>query len=177
MPGACDCEDEQVKDMKCCGCLPSYCWFKVTAWFQVILSIMVMIPLLLGLLFMGAVTAGAASADGATVTNNETGETYVADTDAATAAAGAATGIILLVFLLFLYSCVAACMFLCCDSAKARKLFAISLPLLPIGKLLLDQSPAEIVGVVLGLYWGYEMNKLSTAMAEGKTDDGYAAMM
>ena len=69
MPGACDCEDEQVKDMKCCGCLPSYCWFKVMAWFQVVGSIIIMIPLLLGVLFMGAVTAGAAGADGATVTD------------------------------------------------------------------------------------------------------------
>ena len=88
MPGACDCESEEVKDLKCCGCLPSYCWMKVLAWFQVVGSIFLMIPTLVALLFMGAVTGAVAGADGATITNTETGETATIDTD--DAAAGAA---------------------------------------------------------------------------------------
>ena len=36
MAGPCDCNDEETKDMKCCGCLDSYCWFKVFAWIQMV---------------------------------------------------------------------------------------------------------------------------------------------
>ena len=69
MPGACECEDEQVKDVKCCGCLPSYCMFKVLAWFQVIGTILMMIPVFGMLMLMGAATAAVAGADDATFTD------------------------------------------------------------------------------------------------------------
>ena len=40
--GPCECNDENTKDVKCCGCLDSYCWFKVLAWVNLVMIIFFM---------------------------------------------------------------------------------------------------------------------------------------
>ena len=66
---------------------------------------------------------------------------------------------------------VATCMFICCDSAKSRKVFAFSLAGSGIVGLM-SYGLAGIPNLVLALYWAYEMNKLADLAEETEKEGG-----
>merc|ERR1712216_41567 len=62
-----------------------------------------------------------------------------------------------------LISFVGACMFLCCDSAQSRKVFAISTLIGGLSRLVEVQSADTIVSAVLSIYFAYEINRMAEA--------------
>ena len=99
-----------------------------------------------------------------------------ADAGAGAGAAGTLVMVMVIGLLLLLISVVMTCMFVCCDSAKSRKLYAIALVLGGLGQL--AGAPAITVGgvlyLVLTVYWGYEMMKLAKIAEEG--NDAFTKM-
>ena len=71
---------------------------------------------------------------------------------------------------LFIYNFVATCAFVCCDSGKSRKAYALALLLGGLSGLLVERTPGQFIGAALGCYWAYEMNKLA------EMHDDYAKM-
>ena len=58
--------------------------------------------------------------------------------------------------------------FVCCDSAKTRKLFAVALVLGAFG-VGFSNLPVLAVNLVLRVYWAYEMWKLAKFAEEGSS--------
>ena len=108
MPGACECQDEAAKDVKCCYFLPSFMSFKILAWLNLIGMIYALSRIWKSIAFIFGIGG---AGDGA-------------------AAVGSLVAVVFVIALLMiLFSLVATCMFICCDSPKSRKLYAIALVL------------------------------------------------
>ena len=71
--------------------------------------------------------------------------------------------------LLVLYSFVATCAFVCCDSARSRKAYALAIVIGGLAGVV--AAPAITAGpltqLALRVYWGYEMLKLAKIAEEG----------
>ena len=130
MPGACDCNDEASKDVKCCFFLPSFMSFKILAWLNLIqMSIALLTTCAVVAMFVGI---GAAAANDGAFDGMPSGmpSGMSSGVSGGAAAAGSLVAVVMVIALLMiLFSLVATCMFVCCDSAKARKLYAIALVL------------------------------------------------
>ena len=90
--------------------------------------------------------------------------------DEAAASAGPAMGLVVIALICQLYSFIATCMFICCDSGKSRKAYALAILIGAIAGLLMNQNLGQIVWAALGAYWAFEMNKLA------EMHDDYAKM-
>ena len=130
MPGACECQDEAAKDVKCCFFLPSFMSFKILAWVNLIgmifalLAVCAVIAVVVG---VGAVTANDGAFDGM---SSGMSSDFPDMPSGGAAEAGSLVAVVMVIaLLLILFSLVATCMFVCCDSAKSRKLYAIALVL------------------------------------------------
>ena len=134
MPGACDCNDEASKDVKCCFFLPSFMSFKILAWLniiQMIMALFVTCAVLAMFVGIGAAAANDGAFDGMSAGMPSGMPSGMSSgVSGGAAAAGSLVAVVMVIVLLMtLFSVVATCMFVCCDSAKARKLYAIALVL------------------------------------------------
>ena len=132
MPGACDCNDEASKDVKCCFFLPSFMSFKILAWVNFIgmifalLAVCAVIAVTVGI---GAVAANDGAFDGMSSGMSDMPDMPDMPSGGAAAAGSLVVVVMVIALLMILFSLVATCMFVCCDSAKSRKLYAIALVL------------------------------------------------
>ena len=129
MPGACECADEQCKDVKCCICLDSYCWFKVLAWVNMVLCTIVILTIFALIAMISAVKNAVENGDG-TITDPD-GTVHDVSTlpdgekvDFDSEEVKAGMGQLIFALLCLLISFVCSAMFVCCDSARSRKIFA-----------------------------------------------------
>ena len=159
MAGPCDCNDEETKDMKCCGCLDSYCWFKVLAWIQMVVFI---IEGIMFFLLIAVVVAAHQMAKDAAEGNPDAAETQ-AEIDMQ----DFPVALIYIVLVLLVIGIVGSIAFVCCDSAQTRKLYAVTTLLGSAAGLLISQEPQQIVSAILGCYFAYEINRLAEAAKRG----------
>merc|ERR1719310_598404 len=120
MPGACECSDEASKDVKCCICLDSYCWFKVLAWFNLIFMGILTLMLSAAVGFMGYVADCVEKGEGK-IKMPDGKEFDVKDiTQEDLDKLQEGMGAVVISFIFCLYSFTATVAFVCCDSARSR---------------------------------------------------------
>ena len=77
-------------------------------------------------------------------------------------------GVLVVACLCLLFSFVCTCSFVCCDSAKSRKMYAAAILVGGLGDLAVTQDTPTILALLLKAYWTYEMLKLAK-IAEDST--------
>ena len=175
MPGPCDCADEQAKDVKCCVCLDSYCWFKVLAWINMILSTIGLLGVFALMAVVGAAHDAIKNSDGKMTVNgeeidlsvDENGNKIDWEDPEAKEAAKAGMGLLMFVLLCLVFSFVCTASFVCCDSARSRKMYAAAIFVGGLGSISMEQNGQTIVDFLLRCYWTYEMLKLAKIAEEG----------
>ena len=65
--------------------------------------------------------------------------------------------------IMFIMAIIGAMMFVCCDSAQSRKVFAITTLIGGLSNLVEQQNGGTIVGAIISCYYAYEINRLAEA--------------
>ena len=171
MPKACEFTDEASKDVKCCIYFDSYFWFKLFAWFNMIFMGILSILLFAAIGVMNYVADCVKKGKGTIDFNGEkidVNDIPEEDLEKLQEGMGAAV----FAFIFILYSLIATVAFVCCDSARSRKLYASAIFVGGLANFMAAQAEQKplggvIIDVLLRIYWTYEMYKLGKLAEDG----------
>ena len=171
MPGACEFADEAVKDVKCCVYFDSYFWFKLLAWFNLIFMGFLSLALCAAVAAVNYVNDAIEKGEGTITINGEPmAVNDIPEEDLEKLQKG--MGAVVFAFILVLYSFVATIAFVCCDSARSRKLYASAIFVGGLASLMAGLAEGKplggaVIDILLRVYWAYEMYKLGKLAEDG----------
>ena len=133
---------------------------RVYAWFQIVIYIVFIILCFLAIAALNLLAAAADSwAEDSGTEITDSGKTAKQEVNKELIPLYIAVALLLIGF-------IGACCFVCCDSVKSRRIFCFSTFCGAISTVIWNQNGAYIGQAILGLYWSFEIYRLSAAADE-----------